>query len=648
MSHPIWKPTPDAIERSQMMAFLKFINQTHHLHLQNYAELYAWSIQHSTFFWAAIWNFNQVIASNPWDEILLCSDQMPGAKWFVGSKLNFAENLLRYRDSKPALIFYNEQGERRIYSYEQLHAETQQLAAAMRAVGITPHDTVVGFMPNMPETIIAMLATTSIGAIWSSCSPDFGTQGVFDRFNQIQPKMLFATDGYNYNGKIFSCLEKITQLQAQIPSLQKTIIIPYLQKPHIFSHVNTILYPDFLVHNPPKLTFTQLPFDHPIYILYSSGTTGAPKCIVHGAGGVLLQHLKELKLHSGLSRDDTFFYFTTCGWMMWNWMVSGLAVGSTLILYDGSPFYPKHSILFDLIEKEKINLFGISAKYLTAAEKAKLEPTKTHDVSSLRCILSTGSPLLPMNYDYVYQKIKQDLQLSSISGGTDIISCFALGNPILPVFSGELQSRGLGLKVEIYDEQGHSVICQKGELVCTAPFPTMPICFWNDPEGKKYHQAYFTRYPNVWTHGDYAEITEHDGVIIYGRSDTLLKPGGIRIGTAEIYRQVEQIEEVAESVVIGQEWNNDIRVVLFVKLQAGSILTSDLKERIKSAIRSNASPHHVPAKIIQVPDIPKTLSGKIVELAIRDVVHNKGVKNQDALANPEALEFFRNLEELAN
>ncbi len=648
MTSPLWTPSAKAIANSKMMHFLSFVTQRHGINFDNYAGLYQWSIDHPELFWLAIWDFFSVIADKRWEKVLVEPKKMPGAKWFTGSRLNFAENLLRCKSAdKTALLFCNESGERRKISYASLHLQVAQLAAALRDKGVGINDRVAAYMPNIPETVIAMLATISLGAIWSSCSPDFGTAGVFDRFNQIQPKVLFAADGYHYNGKVHNSLEITKELQQRITSIQATIVTPYIQpQPDIAQLTNTILYQNFLQPEAKKISFAQLPFDHPIYILYSSGTTGAPKCIVHGAGGVLLQHLKELMLHTDLNEKDTFFYYTTCGWMMWNFLVSGLSAGATLVLYDGSPFYPKHESIFDLLANEQITIFGTSAKFISAAEKFKLEPIKSHNLTALRIILSTGSPLLPINFDYVYQKIKADLCLSSISGGTDIVSCFALGNPLLPVYRGELQCCGLGLKVEVYDDNGNSIRGQKGELVCTAPFPVMPIYFWNDPEGKKYHQAYFEKFPNVWAHGDYAELTPQDGMIIYGRSDALLKPGGVRIGTAEIYRQVEKIEEVLDSVVIGQDWNDTTRVVLFVKLRQGVHLSEELKNDIKSVIRNNTSPHHVPEKIIAVPDIPKTLSGKIVELAVRDVVHGRTIKNIDSLANPETLEYFKNIEEL--
>lgn len=642
MTKPLWTPSLHAINHSNLMRFMS------HVYINDYHELYQWSITQPEKFWSALWEFCEIKASKKWDQVLVNPEKMPGAAWFVGSELNFAQNLLRHRDTnKTALIFCNEQGYRQEYSYQQLYTEVMKLASALRCAGVCANDRVAGLLPNMPEAIIAMLATASIGAIWSSCSPDFGAQGIYDRFGQIEPTILFTTDGYQYKGKTYDLSAKIRDLQDKIPFLKHTVITPYIHSsPDLSPLKNTVLWADFLDESAQSIQFTQLPFAHPLYIMYSSGTTGVPKCIVHGAGGVLIQHLKELILHTDLKSSDVITYYTSCGWMMWNWLVSSLATGATLVLYDGSPFYPLPEILFNLIDDEKITVFGTSAKFISAIEKENLHPMKTHQLKSLRTILSTGSPLMPMNYDYVYQKIKHDVCLSSVSGGTDIVSCFALGNPILPVYSGELQCRGLGLKVEVFNDVGQSVQKEKGELVCTAPFPVMPIYFWNDPDGKKYHQAYFEKFPDVWAHGDYAEITEHDGVIIYGRSDALLKPSGVRIGTAEIYRQVEQIEEIIESIAVGQEWENDVRIILFVKLRDDVALTADLEKRIRDLIRKNASPHHVPAKIISVRDIPHTISGKIVEIAVCDVIHGRAVKNITALANPQALDYFKNLPEL--
>jgi len=573
---------------------------------------------------------------------------MPGARWFVGSRLNFAENLLRYRDNQPALVFWGENGTKRSITYAELYEQVARLARSLGELGVQTGDRVTGFMPNLPETVAAMLAAASLGAIWSSCSPDFGIDGVMDRFGQIQPKVLFAADGYFYNGKTHDSLQRTREVAEQIPTIEKVVVVPYASDdPDLGGIRNAVTFADFLAPVPSgEIVFEQLPFDHPLYIMYSSGTTGMPKCIVHGAGGTLIQHLKELVLHTDLKRRDRIFYFTTCGWMMWNWLVSSLAVGATVLLYDGSPFYPNGGVLFDLAQQERMTVFGTSAKYIAGVEKAALEPARTHDLSALRAMLSTGSPLAPESFDFVYRSVKSDLCLASISGGTDIVSCFALGNPVGPVYRGELQTRGLGMKVEVFDDQGRSLRGRKGELVCTAPFPSMPIYFWNDPDGRKYHEAYFDVYPNIWRHGDYVELTEHDGMIIYGRSDAVLNPGGVRIGTAEIYRQVEALPEVAEALVVGQDWDNDVRVILFVRLAEGLTLGEKMTARIREHIRVKTTPRHVPAKVIQVADIPRTISGKIVELAVRNVIHGRPVKNVDALANPEALEYFKNLTEL--
>ncbi len=647
MTKPIWKPTPDRIAQSNMLRFINFVAKKNNIHLKDYHELFQWSLSHPEKFWPMIWEFASIKASQSWDQVLVNPKQMLGSQWFTNARLNFAENLLRRRDDKTALIFVNENSTRRSLSYAELFAQVSNLANAFKTQGIKIDDRVAAFLPNLPETVIGMLATTSIGAIWSSCSADFGLNGLTDRFGQIQPKILLTTDGYQYNGKIYSLLSTVAQLQAAIPSIEKIIMVPYLESNPDISHIpNAILYSDFIANQQHNLTFAQLPFSHPGFILYSSGTTDVPKCIVHSTGGTLIQHLKELILHTDVKENDTIFYYTSCGWMMWNWMISSLAIGATVVLYDGSPLFPKPSRMFDLIDQEKITIFGTSARYISAIAKENLKPEQTHSLNSLKTILSTGSPLLPENFDYVYQNIKSDLCLSSISGGTDIISCFALGNPILPVYRGELQCIGLGLNVEVFDEEGHSVREEKGELVCTAPFPAMPVYFWNDPERKKYFNAYFTRFPNVWAHGDYAEITEHDGVIIYGRADAVLKPSGVRIGTAEIYRSLENMSEILEAVAVGQEWQGDIRIILFVKLRGNLQLTEELKNLIKTTLRREASPHHVPAKIIQVADIPKTINNKTVELAVREIIHNRPVKNIDAIANPASLEYFKNLTEL--
>jgi acetoacetyl-CoA synthetase len=577
---------------------------------------------------------------------------MPGAKWFPEARLNFAENLLRRRDRSDALVFWGEDKVQRRMSHAELHALVSRLAQALRAAGVTAGDRVGGYLPNLPESIAAMLASASIGAIWSSCSPDFGVQGVLDRFGQIEPKVLFTADGYWYNGKQVSSLDKAADIVARLPSVQRVVVIPYLSEaPDLGAVRGATLLEDFVAaHEAGDLAFERLPFDHPLYILYSSGTTGVPKCIVHGAGGTLLKHLSEHLLHADVKAGDRVFYFTTLGWMMWNWLASGLAAGATLLLYDGSPFLDNGRILFDFADAEGMTHFGTSAKFIDAINKAGLAPARTHKLERLRAILSTGSPLVAEGFDYVYGSVKKDVCLSSISGGTDIVGCFVIGNPILPVWRGEIQCRALGMAVEVFDEAGKPIRRGKGELVCVKPFPSMPVGFWNDPDGSKYRAAYFEKYPNIWTHGDWSEITAHDGMVIYGRSDATLNPGGVRIGTAEIYRQVELLPEVVESLVIGQNWPpgemSDVRVVLFVKLRDGLALDDALVERIKGQIRRNTTPRHVPAKIVQVPEIPRTKSGKIVELAVRNAVHGQPVKNVEALANPEALAHFRHRPEL--
>ncbi|WP_013322700.1 acetoacetate--CoA ligase [Gloeothece verrucosa] len=650
---PIWQPQLERIKNSNMTAFIHKFSQRYNRHFNNYAQLHQWSVEHLEDFWLAIWDDAEIIASQTGEQVLIPNNSIEKAAWFPDARLNFAENLLRHKNNNLAIVSRNELGQRRTLTYQQLYQQAAQLAAAMRTLGIKTGDRIAGFLPNILETVVAMLAATSIGAIWSSCSPDFGINGVLDRFGQIEPKILFTTDGYFYKGKPIDSLEKIRNIQPQIPCLEKIIVIPFIQEyPNIAQLDKAVLYPDFLVsENTPELLFEQLPFDHPVYIMYSSGTTGKPKCIVHGAGGTLLQHYKELKLHTDLKPEDKIFYYTTCGWMMWNWVVSSLMIGATVILYDGSPFYPGADSLFNLIDEEEVSIFGTSAKYIATVEKEGVKPKQTHQLTALKAILSTGSPLTHENFEYVYRDIKTDLCLSSISGGTDIVSCFALGNPNLPVYRGELQCIGLGLAVDIFDEGGNPLRGEKSELVCKRPFPCRPVSFWNDPSGEKFHNAYFSRFDPVWNHGDYAEIREHEthwGLIIYGRSDAVLNPGGVRIGTAEIYRQVEALEEVKESIVVGQNWEDDVRVVLFVVLREGVTLDEFLKNKIKTTIRNNTSPRHVPAKIIQVADIPRTISGKIVEIAVRNIIHGEPVQNREALANPLALEYFQDLEELKN
>ncbi len=643
----LWQPSPERKAAATLTRFIDYVNQTWKAGASDYPSLYDWSIREPEQFWQSIWNFCGVIGDMGAAPYLLDGGKMPGARWFPQARLNFAENLLRRRDSETAIVFWGENAVRRKVSYAELYDLVSRTAQAMRALGVAPGDRVAGFMPNMPETIVAMLATTSIGAIWSSCSPDFGVQGVLDRFGQIEPKILFCVDGYYYSGKTHDTLARVQEIARQLPTLQKVVVVPYLIAQPLLSEIpNAVNLNSFIAFEAGDIAFERVAFDHPLYILYSSGTTGVPKCIVHGTGGTLLQHLKEHQLQTDVKRGDKLFYFTTCGWMMWNWLVSGLASEATLLLYDGSPFYPNPAVLFDFADTESMTIFGTSAKYIDSLAKLNAKPIDTHRLSSMTTLTSTGSPLVPESYDYVYGSIKQDLLLSSISGGTDIVSCFVLGSPLLPVYRGEIQCRGLGLHVEVYDDQGHAVVAEKGELVCTAPFPSMPIGFWNDPDGKKYRDAYFARFPGIWCHGDYMELTERGTCVIYGRSDAVLNPGGVRIGTAEIYRQVERLNEVMESLVIGQDWENDVRVVLFVRLREGLALDEALIKKIKTQIRSNTTPRHVPAKVVQVVDIPRTKSGKIVELAVRNVVHDQPVKNKEALANPEALELFRDLTEL--
>ncbi|MGH8397534.1 MAG: acetoacetate--CoA ligase [Gammaproteobacteria bacterium] len=647
MTQALWTPSKDVIERANMTRFLEHVRRECGQDFQNYAALYQWSVEYPERFWQQVWKFCDIKFSKTWDKVLTDGDKMPGAKWFDGARLNFAENLLRYRDERIALEFRTEHDSHRVtFTYKELYRQVAGLADALKKSGLKSGDRVAGFMPNRPETIIAMLAATSIGAIWSSCSPDFGINGVLDRFGQIEPKVLFTCDSYFYAGKNVDSLERIRGVLGKLTSVQRVVVVPYLNpKPDISNIPHAVHWHEYLT-DATDVEFAQLPFDHPVYIMYSSGTTGVPKCIVHGAGGTLIQHLKELVLHTDLKREDVIFYFTTCGWMMWNWLVSSLAVGATVLLYDGSPFHLQHDILWRIADQEGISIFGTSAKYLSAAEKFDVKPRKKYKLDRLRIITSTGSPLLPENSEYVYREIKSDLCLSSISGGTDIVSCFALGNPLLPVYPGELQCRGLGMAVEIWNEDGKPVHGQPGELVCVKPFPSMPVYFWNDADEKKYHAAYFDVFPGIWHHGDWAELTEHDGLIIFGRSDATLNPGGVRIGTAEIYRQVEKLPEVVESLAVGQDWQGDVRVILFVRLREGFTLDDALSKKIKITIRDNTSPRHVPAKIIAVSDIPRTISGKITELTVRNVIHNRPVKNTDALANPQALEQYKNLPEL--
>ncbi|MGM0659006.1 MAG: acetoacetate--CoA ligase [Pseudomonadota bacterium] len=649
MSNPLWQPSPERAQATNMARFIQFVGSTLAPEVTDYSSLYTFSIDQPEAFWRAVWEFGELRASVRDGRVVDNWPAMPGTRWFPEARLNFAENLLRRDDDGVAIEFAGEGGVRSTLSWRELNDEVARIAAGLKAMDVKPGDRVAGYLPNLPETVIAMLAATSIGAIWSSCSPDFGVRGVLDRFGQIEPKVLFAAAAYRYNGKTHDCLERLNELLPELPGVERVVVTPYAADAMDLSAFGdrATAWADFGPADPGPLEFEQLPFDHPVYILYSSGTTGVPKCIVHGAGGTLLQHLKELQLHTDLKRDDRFFYFTTCGWMMWNWLVSGLAVGATLVLYDGSPFHPGGEVLWDLADELDVAVFGTSAKWIAACEKAGVKPRDTHRLEKLRAILSTGSPLLPESFDYVYRDVKSDVQLSSISGGTDIVSCFALGNPVLPVYKGELQCRGLGMAVEIRNDDGEVVVDETGELTCSRPFPCMPVGFWNDPDGERYKAAYFEKFPGVWSHGDYARLTPRGGLVIYGRSDATLNPGGVRIGTAEIYRQVEKLDEILESLCVGQDWADDVRVVLFVRLRDGIELDDELVQRIRTTIRDNATPRHVPAKIIAVPDLPRTVSGKITELAVRDVIHGRKVRNTSALANPEALDHFRDLPSLA-
>lgn len=646
MAHLEWTPSTEQIKNSQINKFIDFIQQNLQLKLRDSKDLYQWSINQPEKFWSLFWRFSQIKASRSWDTILASQHDMLNAKWFVGSKLNFAENLLKRRDDELAIIFRGEDKIEITYTFKQLYDEVARLSQSLRKIGVQSGDRVAGFMPNLPHTVIAMLAATSIGSIWSSCSPDFGEQGALDRLGQIEPKVLFSVNGYYYNGKEIHCLDKVTAIVNKLPSLEKTVIFNYIKADNQTPSINNlVLWDDFLSKIPVnEIKFEQVNFDHPLFIMYSSGTTGIPKCIAHSVGGTLIQHLKEHILHTNVKGNDRVFYYTTCGWMMWNWLISALAAGASLVLYDGSPMYPDAGVLWRYAHDHQINVFGTSAKYLASLEKSGYKPKINHNLNQLYTILSTGSPLLPESYDFVYQEIKSDLCLSSISGGTDIISCFALGNPTIPVYRGELQQRGFGMAVDIYNDAGKPAqVGEKGELVCTAPFPSQPIYFWHDTNKVKYKSAYFDKFPNIWCHGDYASLTKHNGIVIYGRSDTTLNPGGVRIGTAEIYRQVETINNIMEAVVIGHEVKGDIQVILFIKMKPEFTLTSELEETIKYKIKVGATPRHVPTKIIAVADIPKTVSGKIAELAVKQTIHGELVKNKDALANPESLKLFENI-----
>ncbi len=638
----LWAPSQDQIDQSLMNEFMSFVNDHGNRSFDSYDELYRWSIDEKEDFWSGLWDYCGVIGEKG-ERVLIDGDDIEKAQWFPDASLNFAENLLRKKSSEIAIYFRAEDQVEYTLTWRQLYEQVASVADWLRNNGLEPGDRVAAYMPNMPETVVAMLAATSLGAIWTSTSPDFGEDSVIDRFGQTSPRFLFTVDGYFYNGKKIDLADKNRNINAALPGLEQVIQVNLAG---LQNDLPVVDWAEIVARPVAGIDFVPRAFNDPLYILYSSGTTGKPKCITHKVGGVLLQHLKEQRLHADIHPSDRVFFFTTCGWMMWNWLVSALASKAALVLYDGSPFHPDANVLWDYAEAVDMTLFGTSAKYLDALKKNNIAPGGKYDLSSLRSLCSTGSVLAPESFDYVYQAIKQDLCLASLSGGTDIVSCFVLGNPILPVYRGEIQCRGLGMAVEVFDDKGQAVRNQKGELVCTQTFPSQPAFFWADESGEKYHNAYFAKYKNVWHHGDYIMLTEHDGIVIYGRSDATLNPGGVRIGTAEIYRHVEQLDEVVESIVIGQDWDSDVRVVLFVVLQTGISLDDELVTKIRQTIREKCTPRHMPAKVVQVADIPRTKSGKIVELAVREVVHNREVKNIHSLANPQVLELYRDLPEL--
>ena len=652
LTKPLWMPSQERIKNSNMTAFSRYVSKLTNKNIENYDQLYNWSISETEEFWKSIWINSGMIHSKPYQEVLSGNDML-NAKWFEGAEINFAENLLRYKDNNLAIVSIRENSSTLRITYHELYNYVSSIAQGFKELGVEKGDRVAGFVANTPEAVIGMLATASLGAIWSSCSPDFGFKGVLDRFGQIKPKILLAAENYSYNSKIIDCKSKIKQIEENIPEIEHIITTSFdfnFKSDNIIDNSfnkisNYLCFNNLLSIKSNNIEYERLPFAHPIYIMYSSGTTGVPKCIVHGAGGTLLQHYKELSLHTNLTRHDKIFYFTTCGWMMWNWLISSLMIGATVVLFDGSPIYPNTDFLWEKIEDEKISVFGTSPKFLSICQKSNITPGKSNNLESLKTILSTGSPLSEENFNWVYENVKDDVQLSSISGGTDIISCFMLGNPNLPVYPGEIQCRGLGMKVEAFDEKGNSVIDKKGELVCTKPFPSMPVYFWNDPDKEKYRSAYFDEYPGIWKHGDFIKITKNGGVVMYGRSDSTLNPGGVRIGTAEIYRIVESINEITDSIVIGQNANNDVKVILFVVLKEGTLLNTQLVNKIKLDIKEELSPRHVPSKVIQIKEVPRTISGKKVEIAVSKIINDEKVENTDALANPNSLKQFEKIRE---
>jgi len=647
---PLWQPTDAHIDNARITDFRREVEMAWSVGLADSDALWRFSIDEPDKFWTSVWDYTGIVADKRGERVLVGGDKMPGARWFPDARLNFAENLLRRRDDGVAMIFRGEDKVSRTLTFDEVYDKVSLSVQMLRDFGVGEGDRVVGYLPNMPETVIAMLATSALGAVWSSCSPDFGEQGVLDRFGQVEPKVMFCTDGYWYGGKRHDVRDKTAAIVRQLPTLKKTVLIPYGDVDADTGPIGNAVRIDEATapHVAGTIDFRHMPFDHPLYIMFSSGTTGAPKCIVHSQGGTLLKHASEQPLHSDVHAGDRVFYFTTCGWMMWNWLVTNLAWGATLVLYDGSPFHPSGEALWGYAQDAGITHFGTSAKFIDALAKAGIRPADTFDLQAMRMLCSTGSPLVPESFDYVYDAIKPDVQLVSMSGGTDILGCFCLGDATKPVWRGEIQTRALGMATDVFDEEGNSVVGKKGELVCTRPFPSVPIGFLNDPGDKRFRAAYFEMFPNIWTHGDYVMLTEHGGMVIFGRSDATLNPGGVRIGTAEIYRQVEKLDEVQESIVIGQEWDHDVRVVLFVVLSGGVVLDGDLETKIRKQIRDNCTPRHVPAKIVAVADIPRTKSGKITELAVRDVVHGRAIKNKEALANPEALELFKERPELAS